>query len=536
ELASELFCRNFFLKEREWCHENGLAFTGHVDKDDELTGAHTGLHFQTLRALRTMDIPGVDVIWRQIWMTPHDRSARYDFFPRMASSAASQVGCSRSLTESFGVYGPGLNYDQMRFTLGAQAIRGVNLWNAMVISYGKEEHHMTGELPSFGELTYPDLAEMNRYMDRLSYLASVGQPDNTTALYVPTRDLHLPTLCQGAEESFTALGNRLEEAGLSFDLFDDDVLENADPAGLRAGKVMVGNACYTTLVIPAAKKMPEESKRILSDFVAGGGKVYAEETIETMPMVFDARVKAEKGILCQKRKLENGELLLFWNGCTEARSLSWESDENACRIDVNLGCFLPMRKEMTLASGEVGAILVTDEALSVKTEAEIGEEIPLGGFTLKKIRRFAVGDHAFRNETVEDDAKPVSVGDWQAVMGSDFSGDGLYETEFCAPGTNGVILDLGEVASSCEVFLNGKSLGVRLMAPWRYEIESERLSQTNRLAIRVTNTPANAYLATDAFDKMEKWTLSPYHDQIMTFCRDDLAGGLLGPVKLWQMK
>ena len=155
---------------------------------------------------------------------------------------------------------------------------------------------------------------------------------------------------------------------------------------------------------------------------------------------------------------------------------------------------------------------------------------------LSATRRFAIGDHHFVNEAVEEDAKPVSVGDWQTVMGADFTGDGVYETSFAAPGEGGVILDLGEVASACEVFLNGKSLGVRLMAPWRYEIGMETLLPINHLAIRVTNNPANAYLGTDAFDKMEHWTLSPYHDREMEFCRESLAGGILGPVTLWQKK
>ena len=75
------------------------------------------------------------------------------------------------------------------------------------------------------------------------------------------------------------------------------------------------------------------------------------------------------------------------------------------------------------------------------------------------------------------------------------------------------------------------------MSPWRYEIGPEMpLLPVNHLAIRVTNNPANAYLGTDAFDKMEHWTLSPYHDREMEFCRESLAGGILGPVKLWRMK
>ena len=270
---------------------------------------------------------------------------------------------------------------------------------------------MTGELPSFGEMTYPDLAEMNRYMERLSYLASVGRAENRIGLYLSTHDLHVPTLRQAAEEAFVALGNRMEEAGVSFDIFDDDILENADPVGLKTSKVMVGKACYTTLVIPRAKKMPQGSKERLSAFIAGGGSVYTAEELPdvmgampfaTMPLCFDSRVDTEKGILCQKRKLENGTLLLFWNKTTEPKRVTWKGTERAYRVDVNLGELHAMQESLTLCSGETGAILVTDETLPVKAEASPGELLPLGGFTLRKTRRFAIGDHHFLNEAVEE--------------------------------------------------------------------------------------------------------------------------------------
>ena len=61
------------------------------------------------------------------------------------------------------------------------------------------------------------------------------------------------------------------------------------------------------------------------------------------------------------------------------------------------------------------------------------------------------------------------------------------------------ILDLGEVGYTCEVYLNGNSLDVKIFSPFIFELSG--LKKENELLIRVSNTMANAY----ADAKYEEW-------------------------------
>lgn len=59
-----------------------------------------------------------------------------------------------------------------------------------------------------------------------------------------------------------------------------------------------------------------------------------------------------------------------------------------------------------------------------------------------------------------------------------------------------VILDLGKVVASAEVFVNGKSVGRKLSSPWKFDLTEKLNSGKNRIEILVYNTLGNHYLTT----------------------------------------
>lgn len=78
------------------------------------------------------------------------------------------------------------------------------------------------------------------------------------------------------------------------------------------------------------------------------------------------------------------------------------------------------------------------------------------------------------------------------------------------------MLDLGEVGEIARVILNGKDLGWRISAPYRWEI-SEALKQgENELEVVVANTLANRMQ-----DDLSKFMPIP-------------ASGLIGPVRVME--
>ena len=549
DMCSKMFCNNFLKKCKDWANENGMKFTGHMNIDDVPLGCMRGKNFHHLRALRTMDIPGIDVIWRQIFpgepyklsdptgrLTDLDHEIRAEnrFFPRYASSAAAQIGSRFAMTESFGVYGSGLTYDQMRFILGFQAIRGVTLFNPFGAVYYHHGFCMTGELPAFAEYfaSNADLGVFNKYMERLSYVCSIGERVCDVALYYPVNDFWGGVKAAELADEFDSLGRALEAKGIDFDIVDDDVIAISD--AIDEGVIRMGIASYRKIAIPKSAYIPEKTKELLERFTHGGGKVYycADE--------IEAEVKILKGLgktRTMKRNLDNGELLCIFNEDTEAKEISISvNSDNAYYINITEGniCKLKVTNgdvSIYLNCGETGAVILSSENFECKKPLSFDSEETLSCFTFRRTNSFVIGDKDLETYDIDEKAEPIELGCWAERVGLDFSGSGIYETSFKKP-SSPAALDLGDVRYTTEVLLNGTSLGVKVMKPYRYKLPTELIKEDNKLEIRVTNTPANQYQFTKSFDKWGKWQLTPFHERQLLFDRDSLESGLYGPVKL----
>ncbi len=173
-----------------------LAFTGHMDKDHDPLGCINGVgNFNLMRSLRCFDIPGIDVIWRQIYSENETKirdemNAYNGFFPRYASSAAAHNGTEFAMSEILGVAGAAVTYDTMRYTVGYLAVRGINIFNLFNFPLVRKGAYLTQELPVFtgNQPYYIYLNKFNRYVERLSYVSSLGKRVCETGLYYPVSD------------------------------------------------------------------------------------------------------------------------------------------------------------------------------------------------------------------------------------------------------------------------------------------------------------------------------------------------------------
>jgi beta-galactosidase/beta-glucuronidase len=112
-------------------------------------------------------------------------------------------------------------------------------------------------------------------------------------------------------------------------------------------------------------------------------------------------------------------------------------------------------------------------------------------------------------------------GDWQELGLTDFSGAVHYRQRLDVPpdrsGTRKVWLDLGTVRGTAEVFIGGQSAGVRVLAPYRFDVTDLVASGDNELEIVVTNT------------------LAPYLDAVSPtpfVFPGQTVSGLFGPVRV----
>ena len=168
------------------------------------------------------------------------------------------------------------------------------------------------------------------------------------------------------------------------------------------------------------------------------------------------------------------------------------------------------------------------------------EGIPING---KWSVRFVKGGPALPSAT-----EVSALGSWTGFGGDEFksfSGTAIYTTKFARPSQSAVawMLDLGSVAETARVRLNGQNLGTLLMAPYEIRIPSDLLRDENTLEIEVTNLMTNRVIDLDR----RKVNWKRFYNVNMPARRRENAGpdglftaagwtprdsGLIGPVML----
>ena len=262
DVWSELFGENFFKVQADWCAANKLSYMVHLNHEDKMMAlAQSGGDF--FRDLRSVQIPGIDAIWNQIW------PGTIADFPKYASSVAHVYGHPKAMSESFAAYRTPPSVDQAKWVTDHQFARGINQFEWM---YWPASARGDG-IPKgwFGDPKFP---QVTQYTNRVSYLLSNGKPAANIAVYYPTESEWLG--CQKADSSTLKLCQMLLESQHDFDFVDSyaicKILE-------IKGKSLVNRSgqSYQTVLVPWVKAMPEAVLDQLGKFAESGGKVIFTE-------------------------------------------------------------------------------------------------------------------------------------------------------------------------------------------------------------------------------------------------------------------
>lgn len=274
DVWSDLFRDNFFTVQADWCKENNIEYIVHLNHEDQLPGLirSSGDFFKNMR---NVAVPGVDAIWAQIWM---DHVADY---PKLASSAAHLYGKPRAFSESFAAFTNKPSVSQAKWVLDYQMVRGINSIQVMFMSAStprepaapaagtqpRPASQVARPLSFFLTDTFPPVAQ---YINRASYLLSLGRPAASIGLYFPSL-----SMWYGDNESNTSLleiSRQLMENHHDFDFVDEQALTSLlkiESGGLKnlSGQV------YRTIIIPSISVISDASIRKLEQFASSGGKV-----------------------------------------------------------------------------------------------------------------------------------------------------------------------------------------------------------------------------------------------------------------------
>ena len=117
---------------------------------------------------------------------------------------------------------------------------------------------------------------------------------------------------------------------------------------------------------------------------------------------------------------------------------------------------------------------------------------------------------SFKREE-DSESMPTELGSWTDHGFADYSGSATYSIDFDLSAdylNRPIMLDLGTVRESAEVWVNGKLAGIRIWYPYTVDIGPMAAEGTNRIEVVVTNTLQNR------------------------FANEPHPSGLLGPVRI----
>lgn len=567
DLLTERFASAYFEPLRDWARRNRLASGGHLGGEDETLGAIKYGFGHLLRQLRPMDVPGVDLIWRQLFPGREGQSN----FPLAAATIAHQNGTRFAFSESFCVYGNGLTPGQMKWLTDYQYLRGVNLLVIGCYPLSTRDHHMTGERPHFGPMNplWDHLPGYHGYVARLGYAASVGSPVITTALYYPARDMWAwGGSAREAVDSFEALGGELMARQCPYDLVDDDAFEMAT---VKGRDLVVGAMRYRTIVCGRVQWMAPLARQRLEAFAAAGGDVRCVDhvpdcvggpgmvagrgfKVAPLPRAVEGVVPlitlapADRSIRAIARQCEGQRVVVVFNeGTAEYRGDLEAPLRCATELDLMTGAMVrravvDRHVEVNLLPGETRAFVFSKRPMQAAEKAlEPCESLTIDPATIHAVsgREFRVGEHDFETRPRTFDRVPLTQsGVWKDWLGEDYSGEVDYWFKLEVPGGwrgSCLQVETGPVDYSATVFLDGRKAGHVLWAPWRVLLP-ECQPGTHVITIKVANTLANELTServSQAWSQKKGpgWP-SPYHERALKFERESRGGGLAGPVRI----
>ncbi len=411
--------------------------------------------------------------------------------------------------------------------------------------------------------------------------------------------LHFDGAAKGSVVRETA--DMLFRKGYAFDYISDRQIAKLETA---SGKILTGGASYQTILLPPAKLMPVETFEKVVNLANNGATVLMEQLPLDVPglsnlnvrsTLFQKMKKALKfetvSITVQRAKVGKGQILMgnlsdilakakirresmFDQGLQCVRRLDGntstyfianrggENIDRMVRLESRVGsavCYNPMtgsfgkaRSKSAGESGEVYLQLKPGESCIVQLFQEKVNvpELPYRKPSIEKPELNANWMLSFQSggPVLPQPVQLSKLGSWTALEGNSykaFSGTAVYKTSFAKPTGDAEYyrLDLGKVAHSARVILNGKELATLIAAPFTVDIPAADLKDENTLEIAVSNLMGNRIA--DMERKGEKYkifynvnfpakdALNRDADGLFTTLRwEPQESGLIGPVTL----
>jgi hypothetical protein len=417
-----------------------------------------------------------------------------------------------------------------------------------------------------------DLPVFNQYIHTVQSVLQSGRPDTAVLLYWPVHDIwsqpaaKLPLLTIHNQNewlhgtSFHATAMALWENGIPCDFVSDRLLETAT---VRDGMILLGGKSYKLLILPESTHPPDSLNATCSALTAKGATITSiagfpepgekPDSSALLQHLEASGIHSEPmtshGLRFVRRITETGCSWFIVNP-TDHTIDAWAPLSSPFRSALFIDPAKPDRKGTpNIEDGKIRFHLEAGESriLHSSSTLKIGTK-PWFDFRPSGTHLDLSGpwniDFIAGGPELPASAELPTLDSWTTLgeAARNFSGTARYTTTFSPPPAAGSLaLDLGQVAETCRVTLNGKPLGTSFFPPHRFELTNAIKEGENTLSVEVTNLAANRIA--DADRRGVKW--KAFHE--INFVNIDyqpfdastwkpLPSGLLGPVRLYPIE
>lgn len=526
EVRGELFVERFLDPIREWCHRHGMLSGGHVNGEDmpEWTAGYG--HGDILTSLRAMDVPGVDVIWRQLFPPHPGKAAAAKPFPRYAASAMHQNGGRYALTETFGIFGDSCSPEEMKWVVDYQLVRGINRFVFGYYALSNANQWMLLFEPHSGPVApYWDFEpQFFRYIAETAAELARGRPGAEIAVLYDTRGLWAGgKYTDEAAKNHYAVASALDRLNRDYDFVNERSIAAAEVTA--DGKLKVGAMEYRALVLPTSRWMTDATKTKLDEFRQRGGITVDGAELEKTPVTLAITGKGCDQLRVMRRI--DGETQIYF---------VVNEGEEECEASIDFGKSGTVRRRF----GKFESVLFEDGKARGEEICDSSDSTILrlddGWKVWKTVSHDATDDdlvvRKIDRKSAEHIKFKVKLGDWRPVLGETFSGRAVYQVEFESETGGEAVLDLGKVCWCAGVRLNGKDYGKRFFGPFRWNVGL--VKGRNVLEVEVANL-----LATHLGDAGIRTRIAAkqpphpgYEAKLSVYDLENRESGLFGPVEI----
>lgn len=308
KLVTRLFSQNFMKRIYDWCNENGTQLTGHMVLEESFAD-QLDCNGSCMPNYMYMHIPGVDKLCRSVGR---------DLQSPQVVSVCAQTGRKQILTESFAMCGWDVTFEELKWILEWQMVKGVNLLCQHLEGYSlgglRKRDYPAGHF--FQNPWWKDYKAFMDFSARVGMLLAEGEIA-CDVLILNTISSAWIARCdnydwrKAVNEKYSAhLTNMitwLDKNQILNHLGDETVMEVLG-AKVEGNKLRVGEMLYSTVIVPSCINIGSKTLDVLKAFAKAGGNLIFQGEI---PAYVDGEKSDEALKLATKHVITAEEVLEY---------------------------------------------------------------------------------------------------------------------------------------------------------------------------------------------------------------------------------